>query len=150
MVFPICFLILLFKGFFDFFTTILFFLGCHLFVFIFISLPLIVLYLNYKKYNRNWAVKIDLPNQKIQIVDSIKNEELQVKFEEIKKIYKVVSYNKSAIHFGYMDFFYYELVLKSNERLIITCLVNEDLDKYIHQDKFKLVSKFSPYISKYV
>ena len=45
-----------------------------------------------------------------------------------------------------MDYFYFEIVLKDKKKHIITCLVNEDLDKYINNDKLVCTSKFFPYI----
>lgn len=116
-------------------------IGLQLLAFVSITLPLLIHYFNYKKFNNNSIVQIDLNAQMIKMPND-KN----IKFNDIKKIYKVNSYNKSFIHVGYMDLFYFEVIDKNDKSYIITCLVEENLDKYIDKNKVKLVSKFFPYI----
>lgn len=126
---------------FDFRTTILLLILIQIWIFIFFSLPLIVHYFNYKKFNNEIHFKIDLKSNKLLFTNGV-----EVFIDDIKRIYKVSSYNKSFIHDGFMDLYYFEIIDKFNKSYIVTCLVEEHLDKYVHKDKIVHISKFFPYI----
>ena len=46
-----------------------------------------------------------------------------------------------------MDLFYFEIIDNDNKSYIVTCLLEENLDKYIHKDKIVNISRFFPYIN---
>lgn len=120
----------------------------QIFIFIVFTTPMLILKINYEKHNKDIDFKMDLPNQKFIITNKINGFVMDILFDDIVEIHRIESYNKSFIHIGYMDFFYYELVLKTGESVVITCFLSDNLEKFIHVNKLKVIKKFFPYISE--
>ena len=139
--------ILIIKGFSSLKFVMLFLIGSQIFAFVSFTLPLLVLYVNYKKFSINIIFELDLKKSKMYLKNLKKHIFIEIPFENVKIIYKVYSYNKSFVHFGYMDLFYFEIIDNDNKSYIVTCLLEENLDKYIHKDKIVNISRFFPYIN---
>jgi hypothetical protein len=134
---------------FDFMMLFFLIVGMQFFVFMILTLPMLILKWNYEKHNKHLDFKMDLPNQKFLITNQNDGFVLQIPYEDIVEIHRIESHNKSFIHSGYMDFFYYELVLKSEESVVITCFLSDNLEKFLHFNKLKIITKSFPYISEY-
>lgn len=92
-----------------------------------ILLPALILYSNYRKYNKNTVLTIEKENIKI---NGINIEISAIKEIVITATYQHFSEHKGATSLPYNDYFYYiDICLKENENFYLTSLLGYELDK---------------------
>ena len=83
---------------------------------------------------KNYNVQIEITDTKI--IEIKNNKKFFYLKSDINKVIlcKSASLDKGGIPFSAMEFYYYiRIVLKSNEEIIITCLLIDDLDKLLSE-----------------
>lgn len=131
---------------YDAMNTIKLIIGTLLFTILFYLGPLVYLFFNYTKSNKN---------QEFQFID---NSELVIKIGKLKKTISFSDIKRLEIHvsktafenrmkwFFWDELFYYKLVLKNEEKIIITCYVGNDIEKYFKPKKIKKIERIFPKI----
>ncbi len=125
------------------------FLGIFLLTFLFYLLPLILLYLNYLKYNRKSKLVINENEEKSLVTFSFQDSETTFSSSEIKKIKIHLSfplYNKRMRWFFWDELFYYEIILNTNKTIFISCLLCDDLSKHFLSTKIERKKRIMPFI----
>lgn len=108
-------------------------------------MPLLILYFNYKNNNKNSILKI----YNNTITFNNKTNEQSFKIDDINAVELNLSiplyYNRWRLF--YWDEFYYALILlKSGEELVITCLLCDELERYIPINLIKRRERVFPLI----
>tara|TARA_A100000171_G_C2056986_1_gene108004 strand:+ start:92 stop:667 length:576 start_codon:yes stop_codon:yes gene_type:complete len=136
---------------FDFKVILWPLIGIFSFTLIFYILPLVLLYRNYLKYNSCCELIFDFnKDETINIRFSSSNKEITFNEADILKINSNLSFTeydkRMAWFFWDYLFFYNELVLSNNERIIISSLLCDKLLIHLNNTKINRVRRFFPMI----
>jgi hypothetical protein len=110
------------------------------------TIPLVILYFNYKRYNKDLILKIS-PNSRYELTKS--SEYIEFYKEDIEHIEFILSYavfDKRASFLLWDSYFYVKIVLKNSQHVYITCIVCDDLSLYFPESIIKRRKIFFPYI----
>jgi hypothetical protein len=103
-----------------------------IFGFFWVALTAPALYLHIEYLLKNSGQSIKIENRKL--VKTKRNKSIEYKFEDIEKVvlYKSASLDKGGIPLSPMEPYHYaRIFMKSNEEVVITCLLVPDVDKFI-------------------
>ena len=125
-------------------------LSVFLFTSIFYLIPLIVIFRNYMKYNEHLELIIeDSDSYSVNLKNNLTETLTPLMESDIKLINSNLSYTlyDNRLRWFYWDeLFYYELVLKTNERIFISCLLCDDIFEHIPNVKNQRIKRIFPII----
>ena len=139
---------LLFKPSFEIFIKV--FLSVFLFSSIFYLIPLILLFRNYLKYNEHLELVLGnndkyILNLKNKLTDS-KISLLESNIKSINLNLSHTLYDKRMRLLYWDELFYYEIILKTNEKIFISCLLCDELIEYFPNVKNNRIKRIFPNI----
>jgi len=110
-------------------------------------IPLLILYFNYSKVNKNNVFIFD--KESIIFNDGVNKNNFKLEdIECIELNLSIPLYNKRYRLFFWDEYFYALLKLKNGKKLYITCLLCDELEKFIPKHLFKRKERIFPLISK--
>jgi len=129
-----------------FFFLFLFVLG------VFFIFPSLILYLNYRKSNKGTELNV-MRNEKGINVFLYRSQNEEISFTEIeilecKAILSPPIYDR-RIPFAFWDEYYYYIICLENRKIYITCLICNDLEKYVQENKIIKNKDYFPLIPRH-
>ncbi len=116
------------------------------FTFVFYLFPLIIIYFNYLNRNKNYVLTVvndskmiytDKRNRKEFLISDVKCLEMHLS--------KTVFENRMRWFF-WDELFYYKVLLKKGDILIISCLLSDNIHQYFSKSQIKKVKRLFPII----
>ena len=129
-------------GFYYFFGTIFpnrLFLFVYAFMFLFNILPTIFLHIQYYLKNKDAILVINSELGTLSYSQS--NSSLQYSFNEIRRIVATASYGKGTGYYSFSEYRYCKIIFNDNSKIIITCLMVNDIDNTLEKLLKKEVEK---------
>ena len=103
----------------------------------YLFVPLIVFYYNYSKKNKDAIFILDSSQGMYEYQNENENERILFKRQDIDKIevhVSIPSYHNRIIWLFWQDFFYSSIQLKNGKKVIITCLMCDNLIDHFNAD----------------
>jgi hypothetical protein len=112
-------------------------------------LPLLIIYVNHRKYNNNSKLVVSGSESGVNLFEyKSPTEEINFTENEVIKCEANLSpslYNKRTSLLFSDEYFFYKIYLQ-NRTLHISCLICNDLEKYIPKCKMKKIKNYFPLI----
>ena len=128
----------------DKFVVVLF--GMLAFTFIFYLGPLLILYINYLNANKRDILVITEDLKMILINDKSEQEFHLSDVQYLEFHLSKTAYEKRMKWFFWDELFYYRMILKNGNTVIISCLLSDDIHKHFSDTKIRRVMRLFPWI----
>jgi len=127
-------------------TSMIVFLGIILFSLVFYLIPLMLLFTNHTKNNKDFQLSIIENDENNIFKFTNKNDRITFSESDVKKIVLHLTppvYDDRTRWFFWDDYFYTKIITNENE-LKISCLLCDDFSKYISKEKIIKEKTFFP------